>query len=151
MLPSDKCHQVIKSFEGLSLNAYPDPGTGGEPFTIGYGTTVYKNGDKVKLGDTISHEQAEDELNFEIDKKSLAVDTLTKSVSLNQNQFDALTSFAYNCGIGAFQKSTLLKRVLANPQDADIRNQFMKWNKSGGQEMKGLTRRRTAEAGLYFS
>jgi lysozyme len=73
---------------------------------------------------------------------------------VNQNQFDALVSFCYNLGIGAFNSSTLKKKVIANPADASIRDEFMKWNKARVKgvltELKGLTNRRTAEADLYF-
>lgn len=152
MQPSNKCYELIKRFEGLVLDAYPDPATHAEPFTIGYGTTVYKDGTKVKLGDTITDEYAEDLLKFEIDKKALSVDSLTKSVALNQNQFDSLVSLAYNIGIGNFQKkSSVLRKLLVNPNDQTIKDSFMLWNKAAGQVMKGLTRRREAEANIYFS
>jgi lysozyme len=73
---------------------------------------------------------------------------------VNQNQFDALVSFCYNLGIGAFNSSTLKKKVIANPGDLSIRDEFMKWNKARVKgvltELKGLTNRRKAEADLYF-
>jgi lysozyme len=75
-------------------------------------------------------------------------------LNLNQNQFDSCLSFIYNVGIGAFTKSTLRKKILLNPNDPTIKDEFMKWNKAtvGGKltVLKGLTRRRTAEAELYF-
>ena len=70
---------------------------------------------------------------------------------INFYQHDALTSFAYNCGIGNLKKSTLLKKVNKNSMDPTIRDEFAKWNKSGGQVLAGLTRRRKAEADLYFT
>src|SRR5690606_30423679 len=70
--------------------------------------------------------------------------------TINQNQFDALVSFSYNIGLGSLKSSTLLKRVNNNPQDADICNQFSRWNKAGGKVLLGLTRRRKEEAELYF-
>jgi lysozyme len=69
---------------------------------------------------------------------------------INQNQFDALVSFAYNLGPGNLKSSTLLKKVNANPEDESIRLEFMKWVKAGGKTLKGLVRRREAEANLYF-
>jgi lysozyme len=72
------------------------------------------------------------------------------TAKITDNQFSALVSFSYNCGAGALQKSTLLKKVNANPKDQTIRQEFLKWNKAGGKELLGLTRRRTAEADLYF-
>lgn len=151
MTPSENCFKLIKEFEGLVLHAYPDPATKAEPFTIGWGTTIYKDGTKVKLGDTITEQVADDNLEFEVNKKALSVNTLTKEIPLSQNQFDALVSFAYNCGLGNFQKSTLLKKVKVDPNDPLIGNEFMKWNKANGHEMKGLTRRRQAEVKLYFT
>jgi lysozyme len=65
--------------------------------------------------------------------------------------FDALVSFSYNLGLGNLDKSTLLKKVNANPSDATIRLEFMKWVNKGSSFEKGLTRRRKAEADLYFT
>jgi len=70
---------------------------------------------------------------------------------INQNQFDALVSLAYNIGVGNLQKSTLLKKVNANPNDPAIRAEFLKWNKANGKALNGLTNRRIAEADLYES
>jgi lysozyme len=71
-------------------------------------------------------------------------------MSVNQNQYDALVSFVFNLGIGAFRKSTLLKKIQANPNDPAIRAEFMKWVNAGGKPLKGLITRRAAEADLYF-
>lgn len=149
--PSSKCYDLIKQFEGLFLNAYPDPATGAEPYTIGYGTTIYPDGKKVKLGDSISEQEAYEYLVHEVNEKAKGVDKLVTANDIKQQQFDALVSFAYNCGLANLRSSTLLKRVNANPNDPDIRNQFMRWNKAAGKVMRGLTRRRKAEADLYFS
>ena len=70
---------------------------------------------------------------------------------ISQSQFDALVSFAYNLGTGALQKSTLIKKVNANPKDVTIADEFLKWNKANGIVLAGLTKRRQAEANLYFS
>ena len=70
--------------------------------------------------------------------------------NVNQNQFDALVDFAYNCGVGNFQSSTLLKKVKLNPNDPTIRAESTKWNKGGGKVLRGLTDRRTNESNLYF-
>jgi lysozyme len=111
---------------------------------------MYTDGRKIKLGDTINEQQAEELLMWELKNKSIALHGL----NLNQNQFDSCLSFIYNVGIGAFTKSTLRKKIVANPNDPTIKAEFMKWNKAtvGGKliELKGLTRRRTAEADLYF-
>jgi len=134
-------------FEGYKAKAYLCPAN--VP-TIGFGSTMHKDGTKVKLSDTINEQQAEELLMWELKNKSNALHGL----NLNQNQFDSLLSFIYNLGIGAFANSTLRKKVLVNANDPAIKAEFMKWNKArvGGQliELKGLTRRRTAEAELYF-
>ncbi len=69
---------------------------------------------------------------------------------LTTNQWSALVSFVYNIGVSAFQRSTLLKKVNANPSDPTIRDEFMKWNKANGAVLPGLTNRRRDEANLYF-
>ena len=147
MIPSQKCIELIKQFEGFFPDAYLCPAS--VP-TIGFGTIKYQNGNKVHLGEKITIEQAEDELMYELKKICMVF-----KPNLNQNQFDALVSFAYNLGTGALLNSTLYKKVKANPNDVSIRDEFMKWNKArvNGKlkELKGLTRRRKAEADLYFS
>jgi len=70
---------------------------------------------------------------------------------LTQNQFDALVSFTYNLGATNLSKSTLLKKVNKDPEDKSIAEEFVKWNKAGGKVLTGLTRRRKAEAQLYFN
>jgi len=147
---SRKCVDLVKQFEGLSLKAYPDPATGGEPITIGYGSTRYANGDKVKLGEVITLQEAERLLTNDLERRFKAVSGWFPA-NISQNQIDALISFCYNVGIGAYEKSTLRKKVWANPNDLSIKNEFLKWNKAGGKVMKGLTRRREAEAQLYFT
>jgi lysozyme len=74
-----------------------------------------------------------------------------QGLNLNQNQFDALLSFIYNVGIGAFNRSQLKKLIVANPNDEAIREQFMRWKKAGGKESQGLINRRKDEANLYFN
>ena len=148
MTASQNCINLIKMFEGYKAKAYLCPAN--VP-TIGWGSTMYSDGKKVKLGETINEQQANELLMWELKNKSNAL----YGLNLNQNQFDSLLSFIYNLGIGAFANSTLRKKIVANPNDPIIKNEFMKWNKArvGGQliELKGLTRRRIAEAELYFS
>jgi len=147
---SRKCVDLVKQFEGLSLKAYPDPATGGEPITIGYGSTRYANWDKVKLGEVITLQEAERLLTDDLERRFKAVSGWFPA-NISQNQIDALISFCYNVGIGAYEKSTLRKKVWANHNDLSIKNEFLKWNKAGGKIMKGLSRRREAEAQLYFT
>jgi len=147
MSPSGNCIKQIKKHEGLRLNAYLCPA--GVP-TIGYGATFYEDGAKVKLGDKITIDRADSLLLHTVTAFAGNVGKLIKS-QVNQNQFDALVSFAYNVGVGALAKSTLLKKVNKNPNDPSIRVEFMKWTKAGGKELQGLVKRRKQEADLYFS
>lgn len=137
---------LIKSFEALKLTAYKALPTE-QYYTIGYG----HYGSDVKAGMQITKEQAEKMFRNDLAKYEATVATATITKDLKQNQFDALVCFCYNIGQGAFLKSTLLRKVLANPNDTSIRSEFAKWNKSGGQVIAGLTRRRTAEANYYFA
>ena len=136
--------EIIKEFEGLHLTAYLCPAN---VWTIGYGSTIHPDGRRVMRGDTITMQQAEDYLMVEI-RRRLAAMNLPDS--LNDNQRAALVSFAYNVGIGAFNRSTLRRKVIINRNDPTIRNEFMKYNRANGSVLRGLTRRRRAEADLYF-
>ncbi len=138
---------IIKKYEGLKLQAYICPA--GIP-TIGYGSTFYENGSKVVIGEKISIERADYLLMNTVLKFEQSVRGLVKS-KVTDNQIGALTSFAFNVGVGNFKKSTLLKKVNANPADESIRADFMKWNKAGGKVLNGLTKRRAEEADLYFT
>jgi lysozyme len=139
---------LIKRFEGFRSKPYLCPA--GVP-TIGYGSTYYENGAKVKLSDKpISEEWAEELLKKTVVHYERGVDAMTQN-NINQNQFDALVSFAYNTGLVNYKNSTLLKRVNANPNDPDIEKQFMRWVRAGGKVIKGLITRRQEEARLYFS
>ena len=140
---SKKGIELIKRFEGLRLKAYYCPAN---VLTIGYGHT----GADVFQGQVITELEAEqllvnDLVNFSQGVKNrLAVD-------VNQYQFDALVSFAYNVGLGAFERSTLLKKVNANRNDYGIKHEFKKWVYANGSKLKGLELRRNAEAELYFT
>jgi len=147
MVISNKLRELVKHFEGCKLTSYV---CSAGHNTIGYGNTFYENGVKVKPGDKITQQRAEELLDVILIKFVQQTNELIKS-NVNQNQRDALTDFAYNCGVGNLRSSTLLKLVNANPNDPEIRAQFMRWNKGGGKELAGLTRRRKAEANLYFS
>ena len=137
---------LIKSFEGCKLIAYQ---CSAGRWTIGYGNTFFEDGTPVKPGDRITQAKA-DQL-FELIVSNFA-DKVAKEIKtiLTDNQFSAIVSLAYNIGIGNLQKSTLLKKVNFNPNDPTIRAEFAKWNKAGGKVLAGLTRRREAEAKLYF-
>jgi lysozyme len=138
---------LIRRYEGCRLKAYQ---CSAKVWTIGWGSTFYEDGSKVQMGDTITQERADRLFVILLDQFAAQVRPLIKQ-PLNDNQFGALLSFAYNAGVGALQRSTLLKLVNANPNNPLIRQEFNKWNKAGGKVLLGLTRRRTAEADLYFT
>ena len=145
---SQKGLELIKRFEGLRLKPYL---CAANVPTIGYGNTFYEDGKKVKLTDPmITEERATELLLHSIKSFEKWVDSYCRD-DINQNQFDALVSFAFNLGPNNLKNSTLLKKVNSNPQDVEIRKEFMKWTKGGGRVLKGLVTRRTAEADLYFS
>ncbi len=134
--------QLIENFEGLKLTAYQDMvGI----WTIGYGHT----GPEVKAGQTISVAQADQLLAKDLTRFEQGV---AKCVTypLNQHQFDALVSFSFNLGLGSLQSSSLLS--LLNAGDvAGAAAQFLRWNRAGGVEVAGLTRRRQAEQQLFLT
>ena len=140
---------LIKSFEGCAKNrpdgsfdAYPDPGTGGDPWTIGWGAT----GAGIKKG--VVWTKAQCDARFDDDMKRYAADVSRAigTAPTTQNQFDAMVSFHYNTG--AIGKATLTK--LHNQGNfAGAAAEFARWNRAGGRVMPGLTRRRAAEAALY--
>lgn len=136
---------LIKRFEGCKLKAYKCPAG---LWTISWGLTFYPDGTKVKEGDVITQQQAEDYFNAIVDDFAKKVDALIKS-NVSENNFSALVSFAYNVGMGNFQRSTLLRKVNANPKDTTIRAEFMKWTRANNVVLKGLVSRREAEAKLY--
>ena len=134
---------LIFGFEGLELKAYDD---GMGVWTIGYGTTVI-NGVKVKKGDTCTIEQAKSYMAQDLKEFESAVDTSVK-VTINQNQFDALVSLAYNIGTGTFKSSTLLKKLNAKDYKG-ASAQFDRWNRAGGKVVQGLVNRRAKERKLF--
>ena len=147
MIISSKLRELVKHFEGCKLTSYV---CSAGHNTIGYGNTFYENGVKVKPGDKITQQRAEELLDVILIKFVQQTNEVIKS-SVNQNQRDALTDFAYNCGLGNLKSSTLLKKVNADPNDKTIRDEFMKWTRANKIVLNGLVRRREAEANLYFS
>lgn len=134
---------LIKSHEGLKLKAYLCPAN---VWTIGYGhTRTVKQG-----GLIITEKQAEDLLRSDLEISEASVNYKLKNTEINQNQFDALVSFVFNVGAGAFAKSTLLKKLLSNWTEDEIRHEFSRWNKGGGRVLPGLVKRRQDEADLFF-
>ncbi len=137
---SQNCIELIKQFEGFSSNVYLD--SAGYK-TIGYGHMLKKGEDFIE----ISVSQAEALLLSDI---KWAEDSVNRNVSvpISQNQLDALTSFTYNVGSGALQRSTL-RRKLNRYSYNEIPNEILRWTKSGGKTLQGLVNRRKAEASLF--
>lgn len=139
--------QLIKSFEGLFLKPYLDPI---KIPTIGYGIIAYEDGKAVTMKDpTISEERATELLEWEVNLKANAIEKML-TVQVNDNEFAALVSFTYNLGIQALKGSTLLKLLNAGTDRAAVSDQFLRWDKAGGKQLPGLTRRRQAERSLFL-
>ncbi len=160
MEASNNLIDFIKNWEGLYLYAYDDSlGI----WTIGYGTIKYPNGVRVKKGDVCTIDDAIEWLKYEVQEKAKAVNDLIEGAVINQSQFDALVSFAYNLGIGGLKMSTLLKKLKIYQYDKTIYKykidehnnpiadscEFCKWCRGGGEIMNGLLKRRAAEADMY--
>jgi lysozyme len=148
MKSSDSGIRLIQEFEGLRLTSYL---CSAGVASIGYGATYYQDGSKVKLGQTITRDQADQLLKDHLKEFEGSVLGLLNTTKVNQNQFDALVSFCFNLGAGNLAKSQLLRFVKANPNDPKIALEFAKWNRAGGEVSRGLVRRRKKEAELYFT
>jgi len=135
---------TVKEFEGLRLKAYKCPAA---VWTIGYGHTSAAGSPIVTSDLEITRDAAEEILKRDMVQYEEGVRKYVK-VDLSQGQFDALVDFAYNAGVGALAKSTLLKKVNAEKFD-EVPAEFMKWTKGGGKELPGLVRRRRAEVKLW--
>jgi lysozyme len=168
--------ELVKSFEGCKLESYADPASplavelkkakpkraagweklSGEPWTIGWGSTgldhfnLDAKGQPTRIGPGLkwTQEQADEREEIDLAKFGAQVEALV-SIKVSDNQFAALVSFAYNCGIGNLKSSTLLRKVNESKfQEAAM--EFLKWDKAQGKVMLGLTRRREAEKALFL-
>lgn len=140
---------LICHFEGLFLKAYLDPV--GIP-TIGYGTIKYPNGEKVRLGQSCTKEQAVEWLMFEVNEKALKIGRYFSSIGFmpNENEFAALVSFVYNLGEGTIlQDGRTMGSAIRSKVKSRISDAFLVYNKAGGKTLAGLTRRRKAEQALF--
>jgi lysozyme len=163
MKTSERGINLIKKHESLRLKSYLCPA---KVWTIGYGHTK-----TAKSNMKITESQAVDLLISDLNTVEMGVNTLTKGMNLNQNQYDALVSFVFNVGIGAFRSSTLLKRIKVKESKDKIKEAFMMWRFGGNGEnngiddngnglidepgekqlLKGLVNRRNDEAELFFT
>ena len=140
--------KIIAKFEGLRLRAYKDSGG---IWTIGYGTTINpETGLPIKQGDVITKAKALEWLKIQTASVATRVKALLKR-PVTDNQLTALTSLAYNIGLGAFGRSTLLRKLNAGEQPNAVASEFLRWNKVAGKEVPGLTNRRKLEAELFLS
>lgn len=145
MKTSQEMKELIARFEGLRLKAYKCPAG---VWTIAFGATTF-NGKRITEGLVITKEQAYEQLERDLAVFENGVGRLV-SKPINQDQFDALVSFSFNLGLGNLVRSSVLKKVNADPSDPTIRDSFAMWNKAGGKVLAGLVKRRKAEADWYF-
>jgi lysozyme len=155
MTPSPASTSLMHQFEGYArklpdgrCQAYPDPGTGGKPYTIGWGSTTDEQGKPIAPLAIWTRERADARFAADVAEFARGVARLIEGVSTTQHEFDALVSFAYNVGLANLKSSTLLKLHRAGDK-AGAAAQFVRWNKAAGKVLAGLTRRREAEAALY--
>lgn len=143
-------YELLKKFEGLRNRAYKPVETE-KYYTIGYG----HYGADVDKNAYWSTELCEEVLHKDVAMNEYQLKLFmptTLQYNLNRNQWDAIVSFSYNLGVASFHKSTLYKKIKANPNDeAGIREQWMRWVYAGGKVLKGLQTRRQAEVDLYFT
>ncbi|MDT8279043.1 MAG: lysozyme [Erythrobacter sp.] len=147
---------LIKRFEGCArlrtdglVEAYPDPGTGGDPWTIGWGATGrdHVHGGRIAKGTVWTQAQCDARLTDDLVRYAADVARALGKAPATQSQFDALVSFHYNTG--AIARATLTKKHIAGDHKGAAR-EFARWNRAGGRVLKGLVRRRAAEAELYL-
>ncbi|EES48384.1 glycoside hydrolase family protein [Clostridium botulinum] len=146
-LVSEACINFIKSWEGFFAKPYYDMvGV----LTLGYGMT----GDEIKGLSSITESKASDMLKDLINNKYAQIIKKSlddKNISLKQNEFDALVSFAYNCGTAGLLGSTLYKNIVAGIRDKNtIISNFQAWSNGGGKRIEGLYRRRMKEAAMFL-
>lgn len=147
------CHK----FEGMPVNkktnrchAYPDPKTGGAPWTIGAGSCFYKDGSPVKEGDTLSIEEAEELFLWTLERQyAAAVLKKIPKQHLNYNRFSAATSWCYNLGVGRFNTCTATKLWISGDYEGAA-NSYSLWFSPGSNVEKGLKRRRNAEKEIFL-
>jgi lysozyme len=144
MRTSETMQEMIRNFEGLCLKAMRCPAG---VLTIGYGHT----GSDVKEGMTITKSRANEILSSDLSKFETSLNNMLTAakVTLKQNQFDALISFVFNLGVGTLQRSTLWRKLKANPNDTTIPNEFRRYVYAAGKVLPGLVKRRDAEAKYY--
>lgn len=143
---------LIKKFEGCRLKSYPDPGTGGKPYTIGWGSTKDTHGKPFGLGATITQAQADTLLEYTIEHEYLpALSKIPHWNEMNENQKGALLSFAYNLGANFYgnPNCNTITRVLKNKEWSKVPDALYLYRNAGTSVESGLARRRKAEGDLW--
>jgi len=143
---------LIKKFEGCRLKSYPDPATGGKPYTIGWGSTKDTHGKPFGLGATITQEQADTLLEYTIEHEYLpALNKIPHWNEMNENQKGALLSFAYNLGANFYGSSNFntITKVLKNKEWSKVPDALYLYRNPGSNVEAGLARRRKAEGDLW--
>ena len=153
----DLAAPLIERFEGMArlipgdrVTAYPDPGTGDKPWTIGIGSTTNEDGYPIAPGTVWTVERARKRFRSQLEEFGREVDKLLDGAPTTPAQKAALTSLAYNVGSHALGRSTALRMHKRGEHEAAA-DAFLMWNKAGGRVMRGLVRRREAERELYLS
>lgn len=147
LITSEAGRDLIAAFEGIVLKAYPDPGTGGKPWTIGIGHTSSAGAPVVTKGMTITRAQAFEILGRDLEIFEASVRKYVK-VPVSQQQFDAMVSLCFNIGGMAFAKSSIVRHINAS-RYLEAAASFDLWNKAASRVMAGLVRRRAAERTLF--
>lgn len=147
MKTSSNAHAVMHYFESCRLTSYPDPATGGAPWTIGWGDT----GPDVVKGLTITQDEADARFAARLAREFApgVAKIVAGAPMMHQCEFDGMVCLAYNIGLGNFRGSTLVRKFNAG-DTAGAAAQFLVWNKAAGREMLGLRRRRAAEQALFM-
>jgi lysozyme len=148
MVNWNECYKLWRKFEGLRLEAYPDPATGNEPWTIGYGHTGGLSAPQVKKGMVITKPKAEEYMKNDLEAAYKALEKLIK-VDLNPNQWAALISFYGNLKTKTFLSSSVLRFINENKLD-EVPGRMALYRLGAGKVMPGLVRRRSAEGTLWM-
>lgn len=137
---------IIRRAEQCRLAAYPDPGTGGAPWTIGWGAT----GADIHAGLIWTQARADARLAADLTRLAAAIAVMLAEALTTDNQFGAMASLAYNIGTGHFRESSVLRLHHAGDRHEAARA-FAAWDRAGGRVLPGLVTRRAAEAQLYLT
>jgi lysozyme len=152
---SDRALALLKKHEGLRLRAYDDlrPGQNLEPGdeVVGTVTVGYGHVRTAEPGMEITAKEAEALLREDLRRFEAGVTSLTAEVpDLEQNEFDALVSFAFNVGLGALEQSTLLTKLLRGDPRTEVAGEFLRWVYSKGRKLRGLEQRRADERDVFL-